>query len=327
MKRFKNILCIVDYNNTNSNILERSIALAKSNDAKLTVATVIEPVEDIFDFFSTKKSAQVQDQIIKESKKKIIELINEVSTQVDLDIKVMVGVVFLEIIYEVLRNKHDLVIKAPQTADWKGKIFGSIDMHLLRKCPCPVWMIRENAPKTFDRIVAAIDVDDIVHSKIELETQTKLNKKIIQLAASLAISDLAELDIIHAWYAQGESTMGGAFVDMKADEIAEYVNELQQKHSSRLHAFLEDIKNDETGKLIDYLKAKNHLIKGWPSDVIPYFVNQVKADLIVMGTVGRTGIPGFIMGNTAENILNQIDCSVLAVKPEDFVSPVELIDK
>jgi nucleotide-binding universal stress UspA family protein len=51
---------------------------------------------------------------------------------------------------------------------------------------------------------------------------------------------------------------------------------------------------------------------------------QLEADLIVMGTVARTGIPGFIMGNTAEAILNQIDCSVLAIKPPGFVTPVTL---
>ncbi len=44
----------------------------------------------------------------------------------------------------------------------------------------------------------------------------------------------------------------------------------------------------------------------------------------MMGTFGRTGIPGFIMGNTAETMLNRIDCSVLTVKPESFVTPIRL---
>ena len=43
-----------------------------------------------------------------------------------------------------------------------------------------------------------------------------------------------------------------------------------------------------------------------------------------MGTVGRTGIPGVIIGNTAEAILNRVTCSVLAVKPPDFETPVTL---
>ena len=32
------------------------------------------------------------------------------------------------------------------------------------------------------------------------------------------------------------------------------------------------------------------------------------------------------MGNTAEQVIDRIECSVLAVKPDDFVSPVTLPD-
>lgn len=46
-------------------------------------------------------------------------------------------------------------------------------------------------------------------------------------------------------------------------------------------------------------------------------------ELVVMGTVARTGLPGFIIGDTAEKALTTVDCSVLAVKPDSFVSPVE----
>jgi len=43
-----------------------------------------------------------------------------------------------------------------------------------------------------------------------------------------------------------------------------------------------------------------------------------------MGTVGRIGIRGLFIGNTAEAILNQVECSVLAVKPPGFQTPVGL---
>jgi nucleotide-binding universal stress UspA family protein len=45
-----------------------------------------------------------------------------------------------------------------------------------------------------------------------------------------------------------------------------------------------------------------------------------------MGTVARSGIPGLIMGNTAEAILTELECSVLAIKPPGFVTPVTLLD-
>jgi len=37
-----------------------------------------------------------------------------------------------------------------------------------------------------------------------------------------------------------------------------------------------------------------------------------------MGTIARTGISGLIIGNTAEAILNQLECSVHAIKPPGF---------
>lgn len=67
-----------------------------------------------------------------------------------------------------------------------------------------------------------------------------------------------------------------------------------------------------------------HLLKGDPAEVIASLTAKKRIDLIVMGTVGRTGIPGFLIGNTAETVLRQVNCSVLAVKPEGFVTPVKI---
>ncbi len=66
------------------------------------------------------------------------------------------------------------------------------------------------------------------------------------------------------------------------------------------------------------------IVEGMAGDIIPTLARKLTIDLIVMGTVARTGIPGLIIGNTAESVLSQISCSVLAVKPPDFVTPVTL---
>jgi hypothetical protein len=62
-----------------------------------------------------------------------------------------------------------------------------------------------------------------------------------------------------------------------------------------------------------------HLLKGDAEALIPALAKK-RIEIIVMGTVIRTGIAGFIVGNTAENILQRVDCSVLTVKPDGFVS-------
>jgi nucleotide-binding universal stress UspA family protein len=71
-----------------------------------------------------------------------------------------------------------------------------------------------------------------------------------------------------------------------------------------------------------YLTPQVHLPMGSGQREIPALVKELKIDLVVMGTVSRTGIPGFIIGNTAETILDQLQCSVLVIKPSGFVSPV-----
>ena len=58
--------------------------------------------------------------------------------------------------------------------------------------------------------------------------------------------------------------------------------------------------------------------------MLPEAVRRLDADLLVMGTVGRSGIPGLLIGNTAEDVLNAVDCSLLAVKPPGFVCPLDL---
>ena len=66
-----------------------------------------------------------------------------------------------------------------------------------------------------------------------------------------------------------------------------------------------------------------HLIKGSATESINKVASSIEADIIVMGTLGRTGIPGFFMGSTAEEVLQSTNASVLAVKPPGFISPVQ----
>mmetsp|Transcript_25519 Transcript_25519/g.12086 ORF Transcript_25519/g.12086 Transcript_25519/m.12086 type:complete len:81 (-) Transcript_25519:45-287(-) len=75
---------------------------------------------------------------------------------------------------------------------------------------------------------------------------------------------------------------------------------------------------------MEFFAPQLHLVEGEACEVITDFVEKKKTDVVVMGTIARTGIPGFFMGNTAESILNNIDCSVLAVKPLGFITPVTL---
>lgn len=67
----------------------------------------------------------------------------------------------------------------------------------------------------------------------------------------------------------------------------------------------------------------SHVFWGIASQDIPKLAQQLEIDLLVLGSVGRSGIKGVLLGKTAEKLLNTRDCSILAVNPEGFVSPIE----
>ena len=65
-----------------------------------------------------------------------------------------------------------------------------------------------------------------------------------------------------------------------------------------------------------------HLLKGDAAEIIAGLSRELSTDLIVMGTIGRSGVSGLLIGNTAEDVLLTTRASVLTVKSEDFISPI-----
>jgi len=326
MRRFKNILYVADSELKGGDKFERAVTLAENNQARLTVVDVIEPLSAgsempeggpiVADLQAAMESAHAQG---------LEALIEPYRTRIEIQAKVLIGTPFLEIIREVLRNGHDLVIKIPEHRDWMDRLFGSDDMHLLRKCPCPVWLIKPQAPKAYRRILAAVDVgvgDE--HPPAELESRRALNRQIVEMASCLALTEFAELHIVHAWLAIGESAMRGAFMHTPEEDVITYVEQVRRQCDASLDGLIREVTGDLGQDALDYLKLQTHLVMGLARKEIPALAKRIEADLVVMGTVARTGVPGFIMGNTAETILNQIDCSVLAIKPPGFVTPITM---
>ena len=324
MRRFKNILYVTDSVLKGGDVFERAVTLAENNQASLTVIDVAPRVTAGIGMpEGGPMSADLQAAMVNSHTQELEALVDHYRKRVKIETKVLVGIPFLETIREVLRNGRDLVIKIPEHRDWLDRLFGSDDMHLLRKCPCPVWLIRPQAPKAYRRILAAVDVDD-AYPPAELKSRRALNRTILEMASSLALADSAELHIVHAWETIGESAMRVAIESTSEEKIIAYVEHVRQHHAASLDVLMREVTGNLGQDAVDYLKPQTHLIKGLARKEIPALAKRIEADLVVMGTVARTGVPGFIMGNTAETILNQIDCSVLAIKPPGFVTPITL---
>ena len=59
-----------------------------------------------------------------------------------------------------------------------------------------------------------------------------------------------------------------------------------------------------------------HVLEGMPEDVIPKVAQDIDAEIVIIGTIGRTGLSAAIIGNTAEHVIDRLDCDILALKPE-----------
>ena len=177
----------------------------------------------------------------------------------------------------------------------------------------------------FDNILASVDIND-GYIEDQVNTQQQLNKHILDLASSIALAEFAELHIVSVWNAPGESLIATSMSSTSTDRIAEYVDDTRQHCEINFDTLIRQSINSLGDKVVKYLKLHKYLLKGEPLKEIPALAERAEVDLVVMGTVARTGIAGLFMGNTAETILNRLDCSVIALKPPGFVSPVSLDD-
>jgi nucleotide-binding universal stress UspA family protein len=321
MKRFSNILLVVDERTDYSTSLNRGASLAANNQARLTVCTIIDTIpSEVQMGVITITPREVLDIATAKKQEWLEHAVNSIATVgISIDTKVLVGKPFIEIIREVLRSDHDLIIKcADADSGLREILFSSTDKHLMRKCPCPVWIVKPNERQNYRRILAAVDQDP------EEPVKDALNRQILEMSTSMALAEYSEAHVVHAWEVFGESLLRTHKWDFSEDEF----DAMLEEEATRRERWLEDIVKicsasaDPDGT--DDLDIHLHVIKGPAQYVVSELARELEVDLVVMGTVARTGIDGFFMGNTAEGILGELDCSVLTIKPPGFTSPVTL---
>jgi universal stress protein E len=68
---------------------------------------------------------------------------------------------------------------------------------------------------------------------------------------------------------------------------------------------------------------RRHLEEGHPALVLPALARRLHADMVVMGAVSRSGWQRLLIGNTAEQIIDDLKCDLLIVKPAHFGSKIQ----
>lgn len=315
MKRFKNILAVIDGGPGDPYVIERAVALAKVNKARLTFGATRREDAPASVLSRGAKLHRELDRLLRKERQAELEQAIRYSRRrrQPARARALEGKPSVAIIQEVLREGRDIVLFSEGRSTLRNRLFGSTAAHLLRKCPCPVWVLKEAPRHTgrrrVKRVLAAIDsaaVDPV---------ETALNTKILELATSLAHREKAEIHVLHCWSVYGESLLASRG-RLRPEELSSYRKETRQRHQAALDAALSPF--EEAGH-----EVQKHFVKGDPGELIPRLAQKLPADILVMGTVTRTGLDGVFIGNTAEHVLQRLKHSVLAVKPDGFVSPVQ----
>ena len=318
MKRFKSILLVCDDRSSHEDLIGRATWLAKVNGASVTLVDVVEAAPgELTRLFGSLPGARAHDveyEVVEFHRERLARLAAPIKADgIETTVDVLQGIPFVEIIRRVLSRGHDLVMKGTGGAsEGRSPLFASTDLHLMRKCPCPVWIMKKSAQRQYARILAAVDPDAHDEQKIAL------NALIMDLASSLSKADGSALHVVHTWKLDEEDTLRHSGLGRVSKAEVDLLVEARRKRSqAAFEALLERYPADSADRT-------PHLLKGPARELVPELASQLRIELIVMGTVARTGIKGLIIGNTAEAILGQVDCSVLAVKPPGFESPVSL---
>jgi universal stress protein E len=298
--------------------LDRAVHVTKSVSGKLTLAAVVKPsrsqvliTRDSFDL------DEVERLLVEDRKRRLEEMAETIDhSGLEIATRVLVGDPVNAIIRAVTKEGFDFVAKTPDPSHGiRQHLFGSVDMRLMRACPCTVAIGRPKPEGYSGNAVAAIDYDD------DDETKKRLNREILD-AVSFAIgAAYSEVHVVHAWSLYGETLLASGRGKMPPERFQQALEKEEIRREEWFVSLIDDyratLSADEASRFTPTLELR----RGDPKIIIPERVNELDADVLAMGTVGRAGISRFVIGNTAEAILHRVNCSVEAYKPEGFVTP------
>ncbi|MEI6896845.1 MAG: universal stress protein UspE [Psychromonas sp.] len=214
---------------------------------------------------------------------------------------------FQAAIIEVLKNNHDLVIKATHPhSKLSAILFTPTDWNLLRKCPVPLLLVKYNKWPDKANILCAIDCKSMQDNEHHL-----LNQQIIDEAKMMARIINANTHLVTAYPSPPMNIM----LELPEFDPIEYEKGLNQYHEKVL---LEYAQNNQIAA------TDTHLVQGLPEDVISNVAKEIDAKLVILGTVGTSGWTATLLGQTAEEVIDHLDCDLLALKPTGYKSPITL---
>jgi universal stress protein E len=208
------------------------------------------------------------------------------------------------IVRQVRTTKPDLLISESHRHGRLARIvLANTDWLLIRDCPCTLWFVRSRALPRNPQVLVAVDPR---HTRAK---PAKLDDRLLHAAQSFTQQLGGRVGVVHAYESFADAVPGV------------WRRPLQPRSPERqTRRFIAT-----TTELVTTLAAKYGIgadecaiRQGAAADVIAKEATRLSADVLVMGAVSRSLLTRPAIGNTAERVIDHVDCDVFIVKPAGF---------
>lgn len=306
MINYNALLVVIDPDSDSQPALSRALELSEKTNASITAfMTVYDFSYDMTTMLSIEEREAMRAAVVADRKS---WLNSYLQSQTNAKIEVVVewnNRPYEAIIKAALQHESDVVVKATKAHDdFKSVIFTPTDWHLLRKCPVPVLLVNEHDWPDNGNIIAAVNVGT------EDREHAQLNDKITVIAKDYAELLSGHVHLVNSY----PGTPLNIAIEVPEFDPVSYNDSVKNHHleEMELHAKRYSLPLDQC-----------HVREGLPEKVVPLVAETIDAELVIIGTVGRVGLSAALIGNTAEHVIDSLNCDVLAIKPDGFVSPIQ----
>lgn len=208
------------------------------------------------------------------------------------------------IIRRAMQQSCDLVIAQAQPRYLGSRfLLANTDWELIRHCPVPLLLVKRRTPWRKPVILAAVDPFHFAAKPAILDPV------IVRTAAHWAKVLRGQVHLFHAYTPQAAMVPFAT-----APPIPMPVSsELLALEEERIRKAIERL-----GAEAKVPPARAHVTPGDVPSALDAVIRQTRAQILVMGAVSRSALKRFLIGSTAERVLDKVDCDVLIVKPRSF---------
>ncbi len=285
MQTLRHVLVATDFSPSARRAVSRAALLPLDPRAELTLAHVLVPQP-----LATKREirSRARDELAAERRRLEATLGRAVEAIV------LEGEPFVEIVRASRQRHADLVVLGRHSHSRDLLALGTTAERVVRKGSVPTLIVRPDAVRPYARPVVAIDRTDVAATIVEL--------------ARKVLGSHAALRLVHAYHVPFASFMQMSIAKGEVDAFREELRD-------EAHASLQKLVSSYGGEAREWRMSVR---AGEPSAVILRELLRRDADIVVLGTHGRSGLSHLLLGSVAEAVLEAAPCDVLIGRPERF---------